>query len=109
MRKIPLISLNKNPLYQDSSIFTSRERRRIIKYYPFVEEKKPHNTSFKLSELLKKKNLHLIQNKDIKNIIINYSKSLHSSKSSSFLLSKMKKKKRIIIIIQEQIQCYLEI
>ena len=55
MRKIPLISLNKNPLYQDSSIFTSRERRRIINYYPFVEEKKPHNTSFKLSELLKKK------------------------------------------------------
>ena len=93
MRKIPLISLNKNPLYQDSSIFTSRERRRIINYYPFVEEKKPHNTSFKLSELLKKKNLHLIQNKDIKNIIINYSKSLHSSKSSSFLLSKMKTKK----------------
>jgi serine/threonine protein phosphatase PrpC len=84
LKKFPFISLNKKNSYFDSGILTTRERAKLLKYHPLNEEKKSENSSFQLNDFLKKKNLKLIQNNDIRRILFNFSKSiLNSSKSSS--------------------------
>ena len=84
LKKFPLILLNKSNSNSYSGVLTTRERTKLLKYHPLNEEKKSDNSSFQISEFLKQKNLKLIQNNDIRKILLNFSKSiLNSSKSSS--------------------------
>ena len=111
LNKFPFIGLNKSHSYLDSGILTTRERTKVLKYHPLNEEKKSENSSFQINEFLKKKNLKLIQNKDIRKILLNFSKSiLDSSKSSSSSSKhpiqkiKVNKKNPIILNITSKIK-----
>ena len=69
MRKIPLLSLKRNFSYQNYRDLTTRGKINISYYNKLNHEDNSHNKSFTLNELLKKENLELIKNKDIKELV----------------------------------------
>ena len=92
IKKIPYVNLKKNHSFLDSVYFTARDRTNLFKIKPFKEEKKSQNISLKIKEFLKAENLKLIQNSDIKKVLLNFSKSiLHNSKSEILKKSKSPK------------------
>ena len=90
MRKIPLLSLKRNFSYQNYRLLTTRERMNITSYNKLNQEKTSHNKSFTLKELLKKENLELIKNKDIKELVSHLQNTkLVSSKIKNIKLKKI--------------------
>ncbi len=68
------LSKLKNEYLYPERIMYQQNLKRTYKYYPLNETKKTGASFIKLEELLKKKNLKLIPNNDIKQLIINFSK-----------------------------------
>ena len=89
MRKIPLLSLKRNFSYQNYRDLTTRGKINISYYNKLNHEDNYHNKSFTLNELLKKENLELIKNKDIKELVSH----LQNTKSTSSRLKNIKIKK----------------
>ena len=89
MRKIPLLSLKRNFSYQNYRDLTTRGKINISYYNKLNHEDNSHNKSFTLNELLKKENLELIKNKDIKELVSH----LQNTKSTSSRLKNIKIKK----------------
>ena len=74
------LSKLKNEYLYPERIMYQQNLKRTYKYYPLNETKKTGASFIKLEELLKKKNLKLIPNNDIKQLIINFSKEKNFSK-----------------------------
>ena len=90
MRKIPLLSLKRNFSYQNYRFLTSRERINISSSNQLNHEVTSHNKSFTLNDLLKKENLELIKNKDIKELVSHLqSPKLISSRAKNIKLKKI--------------------
>ncbi len=68
------LSKLKNEYLYPERIMYQQNLKRTYKYYPLNETKKTGASFIKLEELLKKKNLKLIPNNDIKQLILNFSK-----------------------------------
>jgi hypothetical protein len=74
------LSKIKNEYLYPERIMYHQNLKRTYKYYPLNETKKIGSSFIKLEELLKKKNLKLIPNNDIKQLIISFSKEKNTPK-----------------------------
>ena len=73
MNNLHLSKLKHEYLYPERIMY-QHNFKRTYKYHPLNETKKIGSSFIKLEELLKKKNLKLIPNNDIKQLILNFSK-----------------------------------